>query len=78
MDKREWNARHKVRRTMLGTKWRFPDVSERLGMLACEYDTRREATAARDLAFCIYQMLNAAEAAKASALETTATLRGGL
>jgi len=78
MDKREWNERHKVRRTMLGTKWRFLDASESLGMAVSEYVTRREATAARDLAFRIYQKLSAADLAKASALETTATLRGGL
>ena len=78
MDKREWNARHKVRRTMLGTRWRFLDVSESLGMVACEYDTRREATAARDLAFRIYQMLNASAAAKEAALEKATPLGGGL
>ena len=78
MDRKEWNARHKVRRTMLGAKWRFLDASESLGMRVCEYETQRQATDARALAFRIYQKLSAAEAAKASALETTATLRGGL
>jgi len=76
MDKREWNARHKVRRTMLGTKWRFLDVSESLGMAVSEYITRREAQEARDLAFRIYQKLSAADAAKDAALEKAASFGG--
>jgi len=77
MDRKEWNERHKVRRTMLGTKWRFLDVSESLGMAVSEYDTKREAQEARALAFRIYQLLNAAEAAKEAALEKSA-LNGGV
>jgi len=60
MNRKEWNQRHRVRRTMLGTKWRFLDASESLGLRVCEYDTQRQAQAARAREFREHQKLEAA------------------
>ena len=76
MDRKEWNARHKVRRTMLGAKWRFLDASESLGMRVCEYETQRQATDARALAFRIYQKLKAADLAKEAEVQKAALVGG--
>jgi len=64
MDRQEWNARYKVRRTMSGTKWRYFDASESLGMGVSEYNTKREAQTARRLAFRVYRNLLAQSAAR--------------
>jgi len=48
---------------MLGTKWRYLDVSESLGLRVCEYDTQRQAQAARAREFREHQKLESEEAA---------------
>ena len=78
MNRKQWNQKYPVRLLMTPGKWGFLRVSDCLDMRQCEYDTRRQAAAARALAFRVYKSMEAAEAAKEAELQKAARAGGGL
>ena len=63
MNRKEWNDKYPVRRLMTPGKWGFLRVSDCLDMRQCEYDTQRQAQAARAREFREHQKLESEEAA---------------